>query len=409
MKAVEAEEFAYLRWERQTNSPFYVNSTAISADGERVIAGTFFHAYAPPMPAPAPALESNQFGTYCFNRDGEPLWADMFEGYEGVYSVAISGQGNVAASGGWYSSSPSFQGFVRAYDVENGPANILDFRLGERVNSLALSSDGSTLVAAADKVYLFVQADGVFPSTPVEFPLLSPPPGATAPNSAQAISITSDGAWVLVGDYFGNLYLIENNNGSFGKPYVWNDAPALSTIHSIAMTPDGQWFAVGGGGTSSTVYLFSFDSMTMSVPTYAGTYTLDTGGRVGWVAITDDGAFLSAIGNVGKAGAVVAINNDQGTLSKAWEKSTQYNPNSTSMDASGNFVAVADGYPDGSPGSFSLFDGSNGTLMWSYPTPNMNWPMFVSADGNGIVAGTDGGAVYYFTPHETSEIASDED
>ena len=404
MQPAEAQTFSYLKWESQTNSPFYVNSTAISADGQRVVAGTFYHVYTNLMAEPAPALESNQFGTYCYDGDGTPLWADMFEGYEGVYSVGISGEGNVAASGGWFSNTPALQGFVRAYDVESGPDNILDYRLGERVNALALSSDGAFLIAAADDVYLFQQSGGVFSDTPAKLVLASPPAGSTIPNSAQAVAITSDGAWILAGDYYGNLYLVENDNGSFGTQYVWSDTTALTTIHAIAMTPDGQWFAVAGGGPTSTVYLFSQTSMTLAAPTYAGMYTLDTGGRVGWVAITDDGTMLSAIGNKAKAGSVVTIKNDAGTLSKIWEQPTQHNPNSTSMDASGKYVSVADGYPDGNPGSFSLYDGATGDQMWSYPTPNMNWPMFVSADGSGIAAGTDGGAVYYFTPQTTTEI-----
>ena len=400
MKAGEAEVFTYLRWQQQTDPPYYVNSTAISADGQRVLAGTFFHSYSPQMDAlpPTPSLP-DQFGTYCFDSEGRQLWVDKFQGFEGVYTVAISASGKIAASGGWITSSP-YDGFVRAYEVDNGPANILDFRTQQaRVNALALSADGSTLVAAADKIYLFQQTNGVFPVSPAEFPLQSPPAGSSKQNSVQAIAVTTNGTWIVAGDYFGNIYLIENDAGTFGKSYVWNDS-ALPTIHSVALTPDGQWFAVGGSG--STVYVFNFESMTASSPTYAGTYTLDTGGRVGWVAISDDGTFLSAIGNKGQAGAVVAIKNDNGTLTKVWEQPTAHNPNSTSVDSSANFVCVADGYPDGQPGSFSLFDGSCGSLLWSYPTDNMNWPMFISADGSGIAAGSDNGNVFYFTPRDAS-------
>ena len=394
MKAAEAEGFANLRWKRQADPPYYINSTAISANGERVVAGTFYHAYAPQMGAlPAPPALPNEYGTYCFNGDGEQLWVDKFQGYEGVYAVAISGQGNVAASGGWYSSSP-FEGFIRAFDVDSGPANILDFRVPERVNALALSADGTYLVAGADKLYYFQQTNGVF-STPTEIPLLPPPSGAKSANNAQAVSISSDGTWILCGDYFGNVYLV--SNGSLDKPFIWSGAPVVSTIHSVAMTPDGNWFAACGSG--SAVYVFDRNSMVYAPKsTYAGSLTLDTGGRIGWVAITDDGMFLTAIGNNGTAGSVVGIKNDAGTLSKAWESPTNHNPNSTSMDAAGKFVAVADGYPDKKPGSFSLFDGATGKSLWSYPTPNMNWPMFISADGTGIAAGTDDGIVFYFTP-----------
>ena len=70
----------------------------------------------------------------------------------------------------------------------------------------------------------------------------------------------------------------------------------------------------------------------------------------------------------------------------------------TVLDAKGKYVTVADGYPDGTPGDFYLFDGATGNQLWQYTTKNMNWPMFISSDGTGIVAGSDLGSVYYFTP-----------
>ena len=53
MKAAEAQDYPFLRWQRSTdpldppNPPHYINSTAISNDGSRVIAGTFYHYYPP--------------------------------------------------------------------------------------------------------------------------------------------------------------------------------------------------------------------------------------------------------------------------------------------------------------------------------------------------------------------------
>src|SRR5688500_18031794 len=126
---------------------------------------------------PAPQYP-NKYGTPCFGGSGTQLCVDQCRGSERVYAVATSADGRPSASGRWYSSSPS-QGFIRGYDVANGPAFLFDFRLGERVNSLALSSDGSTLVAGADKVYLFQQANGTFPSEPAELALASAPAGST--------------------------------------------------------------------------------------------------------------------------------------------------------------------------------------------------------------------------------------
>jgi WD40 repeat protein len=410
-KAAEAQDFPYLRWQRFTNqldppySPHYINSTAISNDGSRVIAGTFYHYYQPhtdPITQPqadettTPPGEIAVFGTYCFDGEGKQLWVDQFVGFEGVYTVAISGRGNIAASGGWYKNEPSYEGFIRAYDVDGEDPKILEFYPPERVNSIALSHDGSTLVAGSDKLYVFVQADGVFPSKPVEIDLLAPSGDETS-NNAQSVAVSWDGKWIIAGDLCGNVYLVENNGGTLSDAYVWSEA-GLGTIHSVAMAANGDWFVVGGN--NSTVYVFDPASISFGPLKSAGSYTLDTGGRVGWVAISADGTIVSAVGNQGTpgqtGGAVVLIQNVAGTLTKLWETATTYKPNCTSMDADATLICVSDGY--NTPGTFSLFDGKTGAQVWQYPTPEMNWPMFISADGTGIAAGTDEGAVYYFTP-----------
>ncbi|HVF31344.1 MAG TPA: WD40 repeat domain-containing protein [Pyrinomonadaceae bacterium] len=400
MKAAEAEDFSYLRWQEVTDASCYVNSTAISGDGTTVVAGSFYHIYTPQMAADGiPAQQSTApttFTTYCYSGEGKLLWSDPFEGYQGVYAVAVSGDGSVAASGGWYSHVP-LKGFVRAYNVAKGPPYLFHYPLNARVNALALSQDGSTIVAAADQVYLFQADNGVFPAEPAVLELKPPPTGQTIPNSAQAVAISSDGTIILVGDYYGNVYYVSNDNGKLGTPYIWSNT-TLTRLHTIAMTPSAGWFAASGN--DSTVYVFSDGSMTGNPTAVTGTLKLDTG-RIGWIAISDNGQFLTAVGNIGNTGTVVGIANGAGgTLTKLWETPTAHNPNSTSMTADGKYVTAADGYPDGNPGTFYLFAGATGKQIWSYPTTNMNWPMFISPDGSGIAAGSDNGTLYYFTPTE---------
>ncbi|MCA1626555.1 MAG: hypothetical protein LC742_01120 [Acidobacteria bacterium] len=55
-------------------------------------------------------------------------------------------------------------------------------------------------------------------------------------------------------------------------------------------------------------------------------------------------------------------------------------------------------HPDGTPGHFYLFDRASGKQLWAFETDNMSWAMQLSADASGIVAGSDNGNVYYFTP-----------
>ncbi len=95
---------------------------------------------------------------------------------------------------------------------------------------------------------------------------------------------------------------------------------------------------------------------------------------------------------VGVAGKVARART---TPTKLWANATLHNPNSTSLDSAGQFVTVADGYPDGKPGTFYLYD-TAGNLKWSYKTSNMSWPMLISSNATGIAAGSDDSNVYYF-------------
>ena len=69
------------------------------------------------------------------------------------------------------------------------------------------------------------------------------------------------------------------------------------------------------------------------------------------------------------------------------------------IDSSGDLITVADGWPNHTPGSFYLFKG-DGTLIQQHDVtpPEMNWPMQVSADGTGIVAGSDNNTLFFFRP-----------
>lgn len=379
------------KWSVSLNPNEYVNSTAISGLGGLVVAGTFFHAYKKPVTpdgAPETASEPDEFGTYCFDSNGKQLWADKFEGFEGVYGVAISDDGRIAASGGWYSYNP-LQGFLRAYSTDDGK-QLFNYPVpGARIGALALSSDGKTLVAGADSLYLFQQSDGVFPTKPSIFTL----PGPS--NSVQAVSLSGDGTSIVMGDAQGNVYLIENKGGEIGRVYQW-DSEDLETVHSVAMAPLGGWFAVVG--YSKYAYLFSTDSIKNKE--YVDVYDFGKKGRAGWVAISMTGDFISAIRNDDKTGWVYGLQNSNQKLSLLWSdpQPTLANPNSTSVDFRGRYVSVADGYPDGTAGHFYLFDAPTGNLLWRYETTNMNWPMFISSNGAGIVAGSDQGRVFYFTP-----------
>src|SRR5215470_8500948 len=85
-------------WQKRLTSSFLVNWLAISDNGSRVVADTYYFSY----PGTTSLDTHGVFGTYCFDSAGNQIWSDVYDGDEGVFSVAISGDGNVVAAGGLY-------------------------------------------------------------------------------------------------------------------------------------------------------------------------------------------------------------------------------------------------------------------------------------------------------------------
>src|ERR1700680_903376 len=137
------------KWQHQLSTSNLVNWVAISDDGSRVVADTYYY----PYPGTTRTNTQGTFGTYCYDSGGKLLWSDEYQGNEGVFSVAISGDGQVAAAGGLftggaYSDRPD-NGLLRAYDANTGKL-LLDYQgVRRRVNSIALSGDGGVLAAVS--------------------------------------------------------------------------------------------------------------------------------------------------------------------------------------------------------------------------------------------------------------------
>ena len=104
------------KWPVQTQGG-EVNCVAISGNGQVVIAGTYFFTGAVPA----------TLGTYAYDANGNPLWqhvAPPAPGDNGVYWVAVSRDGQWAASGGGHHdvlpAGPLGTGYVIAHEVATG-------------------------------------------------------------------------------------------------------------------------------------------------------------------------------------------------------------------------------------------------------------------------------------------------
>jgi hypothetical protein len=355
----------------------YINSVDISGNGQRVICGTYYYDYNPTSNH-TPVATNFPVGVFCYNAKGKLQWKDSFSATEGVYWVAMSQDASWSASGGLLAHG---SGFIRAYNVSTG-ATALNFTTNARVNRVAISADGKYLVAGASATYFFSRNGSVW-SAPQTIP-------STAGDYVVAVDISDDGEWIAVGTHKGFISLIRNVGGVLDPAVTWQQPSG--SIYWVQMASSGSGFVAGAKNAS--LMFFSTTSFTgTSGPTWSKKLSGCT--RCGSVGISGDGSLVSAVGNSGKKGKVFLFQNQNTTAKRLWSSTTLHNPNSTSLDAAGKYVTVADGQPDGTPGAFYLFDGA-GTLKWKYATSNMSWPMQVSEDATGIAAGSDDASVYYF-------------
>jgi WD40 repeat protein len=355
----------------------YINSVGISGNAQRVICGTYYYDYNA-VANHTPAATLYPVGVFLYNAAGKLQWKDTFSATEGVYWVALSRDASWAAGGGKMAHG---SGFIYAYNVATG-TKALSFTTNARVNKVALSGNGSYLVAGADSIYLFTRAGAAWGLPQVLT--------CAAGDYAVAVDISDDGQWIAVGTAKGWISLIHNVGGVMSPAVTWQQANG--SIYWVQMASGGSGFVAGA--RDATVLFFSTATFKNATgPSWTKKLTGCT--RCGSVSISADGSLVSAVGNSGKTGKVFLLKNQTTQAKALWNSATLHNPNSTSLDAAGQFVTVADGQPDGTPGAFYLFDNA-GTLKWKYGTSNMSWPMQISQDATGVAAGSDDSSLYYF-------------
>ena len=219
------------------NISLYVNSVDISEDGQRVIGGNYFHVYNQTANPPTAPASLSTIGAYLWNAQGTLLWKDEFQSTEGVHSVALSRDGTWAASVGWGANSTGNDiGFIYAYDAATGNKS-LAYNLQGQILQVALSGDGSYLVAAADSIYFFNRTASNWSGPQII-------PSSNLPHDdIVSVDISDDGQWIVAGTYQGFIVLIQNNNGVLSAPVSWQSKSGH--IHWVAMAADGSGFVAG--------------------------------------------------------------------------------------------------------------------------------------------------------------------
>ncbi len=387
---------------------YMVNAAAISDDGSRVVGGTYYQNYV----STSRRRVDGRYGVYGFStpQPGTLLFKHEYDGDKGIYAVAISGDGTVAAGGGLLTKGKfnpfrPKRGVLLAFDAANGNTLLDTSDLPDRVNAVALSRNGGVLAAVAETgLFVFLRAaSGLFSN---------PPNVVDLAGYCETVAVHPSGTWLAAADQKGNVYVIAIAGGVVGAPATWtalepeDPSRPLSfkvpvKFHSIAVSRTSDALAVGG---PDVVYLLTRASMTGATPGPVARYSSFDGTskhNVRCVAIADAGSFVIAVANDTNMGAnkgrLIKLSRSGAKLTEDWVAALDHPPNSTSVDSSGTRIVVADGYPNRTPGAFYLFN-NLGVKLGTQVTVDMNWPVQVSANGSGIVGGGDDNSLLFFTP-----------
>ena len=384
-----------------------INWLSMSGDGNVIFTGTFVY------------TNWGNFTVASFNKSGTMLWQDndFTNFYEGVNWTGISRDGKYAAAGGWVSTATHL-GFLRAYNAATG-ARLLDDRTPTRVEGIALSTNGTWIVSAADDLRLYrlynfkvpilwhKPVNSNIPWWPWLIPIwrtvtfyMATSTNAPSGETFHTVAMSGDGHWIVAGGSAGKVHLFENQSNMLVLTKSWQTNSSTYYAQYVDMTPDGTWFAVAYlNGRMEMFNRANFAST--GKPTWD--YAVNTTGKKVWsVHLATNGTEVAvsslALGSGG--GGICMIQNQAGTggtytPNLLWKFATLKGPNpGLGMDDNNKYVVGADGY--NTPANFYLLNAATGAQIWNYATPTMNWPIAISGDGHSIAGGGDNGMVYHW-------------
>lgn len=379
------------RWSVTPTTGLQVNSVAISDDGQRCIAGT------------SEEYSSGQFSVFCYNADGSTRWSAPFGdpgSYQGVFWVAISADGALAAAGGETSKSA---GLLTIYDGATG-AIIFSAVQPSRVNQLCFSGNGSSLLTCFGNTLALYRSSGT------SFALAAS--HDFSPFGCNSCALSADGSLAVVSSrnydtYQGQVSALGiSSNGMT----VIGSATFAAGAMRVAISASGSYWAAAFHDGSCALFSQASPAAALwsYLPTEAGlevAYGID-------VTETGDGRVLVACGANLKVptppppaphgGLLYMVQSVNGSPTLLWQSYLQFAANpGVSLDTNARYVTATDGSPTAgggeSPGNFYLFDGATGAPVWTYPTTTMNWPMVITPDASAVLGGSDTGSVIYWS------------
>lgn len=326
---------------------------------------------------------------FALDQSGAVIWRDVCSHFEGVHSLSSSRCGNTVAAGGWYSSEP-WAGFVTAW-TGSGMRLLTWNEAPSRIEEVALSADGTTLVALGEALHLFRRKPGL-PFEPQPTATLELPGGC-----GSSLALDEAGKWIAVTNAAGSVYLFEQSAGTFSeRRYIWE--PPVGGNTRVALSADGDWLLVGtaDGG----LHMFNrptFIATNRAVWSYP---VLEPSAPTG-LAITRDGSELVALHErADGGGSVYLLGNRNGAPHLHWVKQTKHIPTVAKIggkaDLDNGWIAIADADPRGTSGNFYVFESATGLIAGAHSCTAACHALALDEQGSKLVGGSDDGSVYGF-------------
>jgi len=337
LMAAEANADKEPKW--SYSAELWTSSVAISADGEYVVAGSYF-----------------PHNIYLFNKDSStPLWSYSTENMVNsvANSVAISADGEMIAAG---------SDKVYLFD-RNSSTPRWSYLADGNVNSVSISADGEYIAATSNayfnsdcKIYLFDKDS----STPLW--------SYTTGKSVDSVAISANGEYIVAStgwnDDYNNIYLFDKNSNT----PLWNYT-TTAYVSSVAISADGEHIVAG---LYRNITLFNKNSST-PLWSYSTEYMVRS------VAISADGEYVVAGGSKYN---IYLFDKDSNT--PLWSYETGNEVVSVAISADGEYVVAGTDYND----KCYSFEKNSGTPLWSYDTGGGLDSVAISADGEYVIVGS---------------------
>jgi len=291
-----------------------------------------------------------------------PVWTKTLSSKE-VIASKISGDGNYTIIG--YDD-----GSLYLFSKINN-TKVWSYTAEDKINSVSISLDGSSIVAASDDdyVYFFNLTGGGTPAWK----------HSLGGKEATAVAVSSDGKYIIAGGEKDIAYLFDK--GKTGDTYLWS-IELSGEITAVDISSDGEYVVVGAEVTSSNsrVHVFDKDSNTTL-------WTDLVYGDITSISISADSNFIA----VGTAKDRIYFY-DRTSNEPEWSFSAADTINELSLSSDGKYLAACS-----EDENLYLFETSSATPKWSLDFDSDVNSVDISSNGDDIVVVLDDGGIYHIS------------